>query len=81
MTKPPKQDQGSSGREQRAHLYPYSFHCRLLELVTPEKVLAGDAGDTVGLHPVKLLRGPLFSGFPVDLFSDISKNKTKTFDL
>lgn len=33
---------------------PYSFHCRLLELVTPEKILYWQ-----GMQGTQLLRGPL----------------------
>lgn len=72
MTKPPKQTRVLLGGS-KGPICPYSFHCRLLELVTPEKILAGDAGNTVGLDPVKLFLWSTVLWVPRGPFSHISK--------
>lgn len=71
MTKPPKQTRVLLG-ESKGPICPYSFHWRLLELVTPEKILAGDAGDS-GTWPSQATS---WSTVPCGPFSDISKKQT-----
>lgn len=73
MTKLPKQTRVLLGGS-KGPICPYSFHCRLLELVTPEKILAGDAGDTVGLDPVKLFLWSTVLGSLGTFQSHLKKN-------
>lgn len=66
MTKPPKQTRVLLGGS-KGPICPYSFHCRLLELVTPERYWQGMQGTQWDLTQSSYFCGPLFSGLPVDL--------------